>query len=70
LWVCLVFQRGEPILSESRKEALRCEIDLMEKEILYFTGRKRAVARRKYLKLLRSCGEECKLDEPIYLKRS
>ena len=50
-----------------RKEALRCEIELMEKEILYFTGRKRA--RSKYLRLLRSCGKECKIDEPIYLER-
>lgn len=56
-------------MSNSSKEALRCEIDLMEKEILYFTGRKRALARRKYLRLLRLCFEECKLDEPIYLRR-
>jgi hypothetical protein len=41
----------------------------MEKEILYFAGRKRALARRKYLRLLRLCNEECKLDEPIYLRR-
>jgi hypothetical protein len=41
----------------------------MEKEILYFTGRKRTRARRKYLRLLRTCGEECKLKEPIYLNR-
>ena len=57
-------------MSGSREEALRCEIDLMEKEILYFTGRKRAIARRKYFRLLRLCKEECRLDEPIYLKRS
>jgi hypothetical protein len=56
-------------LSSSSKEALRCEIDLMEKEILYFTGKKRALARRKYLRLLRLCNEECKLNEPIYLRR-
>ncbi len=53
----------------NRKEALRCEIELMEKEILYFTGRKRGRARDKYLRLLRSCGKECKIDDPIYLER-
>ena len=57
-------------MSNSRNEAVRCTVELMEKEILYFTGRKKAMARRKYLRLLRICGEVCKLDEPIYLKRS
>lgn len=52
-----------------RKEALRYEIEIMEKEIIYFTGRKRARARSKYLRLLRACKKECKLDEPIYLER-
>ena len=56
-------------MSSSSKEVLRCEVDLMEKEILYFSGKKRALARRKYLRLLRLCNEECKLDEPIYLRR-
>jgi len=56
-------------LSDSRKEALKCSIDLMEKEIIYFAGRKRAIARRKYFRLLKSCKDECKLEEPIYLKR-
>jgi hypothetical protein len=56
------------VLSSSSKEALGCEIDLMEKEMLYFTGKKKALARRKYLRLLRLCNEECKLDEPIYLR--
>jgi hypothetical protein len=60
--------RGD-ILSSSREDAVKCEIDLMEKEILYFTGRKRALARRKYLRLLRLCKEECGLDDSIYLKR-
>ena len=56
------------MLSKNRSEALKCSIDLMEKETLYFTGRKRARARRKYLRLVRSY-EETKLNEPIYLKR-
>jgi len=41
----------------------------MEKEIVYFTGRKRAVARRKHFRLLKSCKGESNLEEPIYLKR-
>jgi hypothetical protein len=40
----------------------------MEKETLYFTGRKRARARRKYLRLVRTY-EENKQNEPMYLKR-
>jgi hypothetical protein len=41
----------------------------MEREILYFTGRKRERARRKYLRLIKSCSKECGLEDPIYLKR-
>jgi len=33
-------------------------------------GKKRLRAKRAYFKLLRSCGIECELEEPIYLKRS
>jgi len=40
----------------------------MEKEILYFTGRKRARAKRKYLRLVRKY-EKCKLSDPSYIKR-
>jgi hypothetical protein len=56
-------------LSDSRNEALRCSIELMEKETLYFTGEKRVIARRKYVRLLKSCKGESNLEEPIYLKR-
>ena len=48
----------------------KTKIALMEKEILYFVGRKRERARRKYVKLLKSCSKECGLEEPIYIKRS
>jgi hypothetical protein len=41
----------------------------MEKEILQLKGRKRDEARVEYLRLLKSCGKECGLEEPIYLKR-
>ena len=42
----------------------------MEKKILYLSGNKREQARREYLKLLNSCGEECGLEEPMYYRRS
>jgi hypothetical protein len=51
-------------------EAQKAEIEIMEKEIVYFRGRKRERARKAYLRLLRSCGKNCNLDEPIYLQRS
>jgi hypothetical protein len=43
---------------------------MMEMEILYFKGEKRASAKRAYYRLLLSCGDKCGLDKPIYLKRS
>jgi hypothetical protein len=54
----------------NKKEAIKLEIEMMEKEILYFKGMKRESAKRAYYRLLTSCGEECGLKEPIYLKRS
>ena len=54
----------------NKKEMLKFEIEKMEKEILYFKGKRRLRAKRAYYKLLRSCGKECALEEPIYLKRS
>jgi hypothetical protein len=60
----LVFLRRGELLSNCEKR-----IEVMEKEILYFTGRKRERARRKYLRLIKSCSKECGLEDPIYLKR-
>jgi hypothetical protein len=48
------------------EKAIKLEIELMEKEILYYTGRKRAKAKRKYIRLLKTCKE---LEKPIYLVR-
>jgi hypothetical protein len=53
-----------------KKEAIEIEIEMMEKEILYFKGRERESAKRAYYKLLKSCDELCGLKQPIYLKRS
>ena len=52
-----------------REDAIKCAVDLMEKETLYFTGKKRALARRKYRRLLKLCGKNCFLDEPVYFNR-
>jgi hypothetical protein len=55
--------------NENRKEELKSQIELMEKEILRLKGRKRDEVRMEYLKLLKSYGKECGLEEPIYIKR-
>lgn len=55
--------------NENRKEELKSKIELMEKEIVYLKGRKRAQVRMEYLRLLKSCGKECGLEEPIYIMR-
>ena len=54
---------------EKRKEYLKSQIELMEKELLYLKGRKRAEVRTEYLRLLKSCGKEFGLDAPIYIMR-
>ena len=54
---------------ENRKEELKSRIELMEKEILHLKGRKRVEARIEYLRLLKSYGKECGLEEPIYIRR-
>jgi hypothetical protein len=54
----------------NRDDAIKCQIDLMEKEIVYLKGWKREKARIAYLKLLLSCGTPCGLEEPIFPKRT
>lgn len=61
---------GNRLSVNERMEAIKCQIDLMEKEILYFKGIKRQKAKRAYFRLLHACGEPCKIDEPIYIERS
>ncbi len=57
------------IFNRQKEEALKCSIDLMEKEILYFRGKRRFQARRKYLHLLHLCKKACSLEDPVYLNR-
>jgi hypothetical protein len=61
--------RGKYLSSELNEEAIKAEIELMEKEILRLTGRKRARSRQKYLQLLRLSGKYCLLHEPVYFDR-
>jgi hypothetical protein len=55
--------------NENKKEELKSQIELMEKELLRLKGRKRDEARMEYLKLLKSYGKEYGLEEPIYIRR-
>jgi len=55
--------------NENKKEELKSQIESLEKEILYLKGSKRAKVRMEYLRLLKSCGKECGLEEPIYIRR-
>ena len=47
------------------EEAKKFEIEMLEKEILYLTGKKREKAFKAYKELVRSLG-----DTPIYLMRA
>jgi len=57
--------KGRVVLSDCKKS-----VELIEKDIVYLTGRKRVLARRKYFTRLKSCSKEYGLDDPIYLKES
>lgn len=58
------------MLEENRKEAIKLAVKLIEKETVYFTGKRRNLARKKYRALVKLCGKNFQIDEPIYLKRS
>ena len=58
------------MINKMRNEAIRFEIDMMEKEIVYLKGKRRLRAKRAYYKLLKSCVIQLELDKPIFLMRS
>ena len=58
------------MVSENNKEAIKCQVDFMEKEIIYFKGKKRQEAKKAYYRLLRLCSDSRSNDEPIFLNRS
>jgi hypothetical protein len=53
-----IVTRAEGVILSERNEAIKLEIEIMKKEILYFTDKKRARARRAYYRLLKSCGKK------------
>jgi hypothetical protein len=53
-----------------KREAMRMEVEIMEKEILYLKGRRREEAKKAYYKLLKACGGICGLDESVYITRN
>ena len=61
---------GDLSLSKmKRNDELKNRIESLEKELLQLNGRERVEARTEYLRLLKSCGKEFGLDEPIYIRR-
>lgn len=52
-----------------KTEELKTRIELLEKEIFQLKGRERVEARTEYLRLLKCCGKEFGLEEPIYIMR-
>ena len=51
----------------SEIESLRAELELMEKEILKYKGKKLSIAKEKYLRLLHTCGKNCDLESSVYI---
>jgi len=60
---------SEELKNLEDEKAIKLAVKLFEKETVYFTGKKRALARKKYRRLLRLCGKNCQFDEPLYLDR-
>ena len=58
------------MIDNMKNEAVRFEMDMIEKEFFYLEGRLRAKAKKVYFKLLKSCVNKVELDKPIYLMRS
>ena len=65
-----LFYGGLLMSFQNIKKAIKFEVDLMEKEIVYLKGRRRQKARKAYFKLLHLCDKTCEIGEPIYLVRS
>ena len=62
--------KEEKLSEENRKKAMKLAVTLIEKETVYFTGKRRTLARKKYRTLLRLCEKDFQIDEPIYIERS
>ena len=55
---------------DDRKAAIKLAVTLIEKETVYFTGKRRTLARKKYRTRIRLCEKDFQIDEPIYIERS
>ncbi|MGD2066988.1 MAG: hypothetical protein PVI43_07480 [Candidatus Bathyarchaeota archaeon] len=55
--------------NKKRSKEVKIRIELLEKELLQLKGKERAEARTENLRLLKTCGKEFGLDEPIYTRR-
>jgi hypothetical protein len=62
--------KGEKLSEENRKKAMKLAVTLIEKETVYFTGKRRTLARKKYRTLIRLCEKDFQIDKPIYIERS
>jgi len=61
----MIHRKTKGLSEQTRKEARKFEIEILEKEILDLKGKKREEAIKAYRKLLLSSA-----DEPIYFMRS
>ena len=69
LRLTICFEGDQKLANKNRSKKLKTRIELLEKELLQLKGRERREARTEYLNLLKSCGKEFGLDEPIYIRR-
>ena len=50
-------------------EAMKTKLEFLEKEFNHNSDKKGAVIKRTYLHLLKKCGNNCGLEDPIYIDR-
>lgn len=57
------------MVNHIKMDVLRCELDLLESEILNMKGKMRNKTKKKYIRLIQSSAQKLELDQPIYLLR-
>ena len=50
-------------------EAMKTKLELLEKEFARNSDKKGAVVKKTYLHLLKRCGKNCGLADPMYIDR-
>ena len=53
------------MVNHIKMDVLRCELDLLESEILNMKGKMRNKAKKKYIRLIQSSAQKLELDQPI-----